>query len=121
MDAGSDRLTPAQLSQLRAALEAKRDELRRVIAARMRATAEGDDELTEEGDAATREISITEDDGVAAVDRRLLGDVERALAKMEAGTYGASEASGDPIPFERLKAIPWARNDADEEETLERR
>jgi DnaK suppressor protein len=121
MDAGTDRLSSAQLSQLRAALEAKRTELRRVIAARVRATADGDDELIEEGDVAAREIGITEADGVAEVDRRLLNDVERALAKMEAGTYGASEASGDPIPYARLKAIPWARNDADEEEVRERR
>jgi DnaK suppressor protein len=47
-------------------------------------------------------------------DRALLGEVERALRKLDAGTYGISEASGEPIAFERLRAIPWARTDADE-------
>ncbi len=28
---------------------------------------------------------------------------------MEKGTYGICEVSGTPIPRERLKAIPWAR------------
>ena len=37
-----------------------------------------------------------------------------ALRKIEDGSYGISEASGDPIPFERLRAVPWARTDSDE-------
>ena len=37
-----------------------------------------------------------------------------ALRKIEDGSYGISEASGDPIPFERLHAVPWARTDSDE-------
>lgn len=121
MDSGNQKLTPVQLSELRAALEAKRSELRRVIAARVRATAEGDEELIEDGDHATHDIGLTEALGVAEIDRGLLGDVERALAKMEAGSYGTSEVSGEPIPFDRLKAIPWARNDAGEEDVRERR
>ncbi len=56
-------LTSAQLAELRTALEAKREELRRVIAARLRATAEDDEELIEEGDVATR--------GIGRVDFRL--------------------------------------------------
>jgi DnaK suppressor protein len=45
-----------------------------------------------------------------------LADVDRALAKIAAGTYGKSEVTGRPIPVERLRAIPWARLAADEEE-----
>ena len=47
-------------------------------------------------------------------DRELLSDVNYALRKIEDGSYGISEASGDPIPFERLRAVPWARTDSDE-------
>ena len=47
-------------------------------------------------------------------DRELLSDVNYALRKIEDGSYGISEASGDPIPFERLHAVPWARTDTDE-------
>lgn len=47
-------------------------------------------------------------------DREMLSDVNYALRKIEDGSYGISEASGDPIPFERLRAVPWARTDSDE-------
>jgi DnaK suppressor protein len=38
-----------------------------------------------------------------------LHDVEAALAKMESGGYGTCERCGEPIPLERLDAIPSAR------------
>ena len=38
-----------------------------------------------------------------------VGEIDHALAKLEDGTYGICEISGQPIPKERLKAIPWAR------------
>ena len=38
--------------------------------------------------------------------RQTIGDIDAALARIEAGTYGYSEVSGQPIPRERLEAIP---------------
>lgn len=40
------------------------------------------------------------------VDDRRLHRIERALQKIEEGTYGLSDASGDPIPKARLEATP---------------
>lgn len=40
--------------------------------------------------------------------RSNLRDVERALAKIDAGTYGTCERCGNPIAPERLEALPWA-------------
>ncbi|MEO6950883.1 MAG: TraR/DksA family transcriptional regulator [Polyangia bacterium] len=40
--------------------------------------------------------------------RRELVSIEQALARMDAGTYGISERTGEPIPLARLRAIPWA-------------
>jgi DnaK suppressor protein len=37
-----------------------------------------------------------------------LRDVERAIAKLDEGTYGDCDECGSPIGRERLKAIPWA-------------
>ena len=45
-----------------------------------------------------------------------LGQVRRALERLEAGTYGLSERSGKPIPKERLIAVPEATLTLDEEE-----
>jgi RNA polymerase-binding transcription factor DksA len=36
-------------------------------------------------------------------------EVLTALGRIERGTYGICELTGDPIEAERLKAIPWAR------------
>jgi DnaK suppressor protein len=46
--------------------------------------------------------------------------VERALTKLEQGTYGLSDVSGEPIPRERLEAIPEAICTLEEEGALER-
>jgi DnaK suppressor protein len=41
--------------------------------------------------------------------RETLVDVERALAKLDAGTYGTCEDCGKPIGDDRLEAMPAAR------------
>jgi DnaK suppressor protein len=47
---------------------------------------------------------------VATHDRagEVLADVERALAKIEEGTYGKCDVCGQPIGEARLEALPWA-------------
>jgi DnaK suppressor protein len=37
-----------------------------------------------------------------------LVDIERALVKLDEGSYGTCDVCGDPIAAERLAAIPWA-------------
>ena len=41
--------------------------------------------------------------------RSSLMDVERALRKLDAGTYGVCERCGNLIGADRLEAIPWTR------------
>jgi DnaK suppressor protein len=41
--------------------------------------------------------------------REQVEEIDRALAKLENGTYGICEVSGDLIPKARLQAIPQAR------------
>jgi len=38
----------------------------------------------------------------------ILDKIDRALAKIAEGTYGLSDLSGEPIPIERLEAVPYA-------------
>jgi RNA polymerase-binding transcription factor DksA len=47
-------------------------------------------------------------------DQMLLEQVERALRRMDDGTYGTSEVTGRPIPIERLEALPWATTNVDD-------
>ena len=55
------------------------------------------------------------DEGRADDLRDDLAAVERAEARLAAGTYGLSVESGEPIPDERLEAIPTAERTAEEE------
>jgi DnaK suppressor protein len=55
------------------------------------------------------------DAGLADDLREDLAAVERAEARLAAGTYGVSVESGKPIPDERLEAIPTAERTAEEE------
>jgi RNA polymerase-binding transcription factor len=55
------------------------------------------------------------DEGLADDLRKELAAVERAEARLAAGTYGISVESGKPIPDERLEALPTAERTADEE------
>ena len=70
-----------------------------------------DGELIEEGEV---------DEALAVQLRAELEAVERAEKRLEDGTYGFSVDSGEPIPAERLEAIPWAERTTEEQERYER-
>ena len=72
------------------------------------------------GDEATE---LYEDEYEAGLAERLRGDldaVERAEARLAAGTYGLSVESGQPIPDERLELVPTAERTAEEQARFER-
>lgn len=47
--------------------------------------------------------------GMSSTEQETLYEVDDALRRIEDGTYGICERTGQPIPAERLKAVPWAR------------
>jgi len=51
----------------------------------------------------------------ADLDRDTLEQIDRALQRIEGGTYGVSEVSGKPIPIDRLEAVPYATTLVDEQ------
>jgi DnaK suppressor protein len=68
-----------------------------------------------------QELDALERDGHLVVrDVERLERIDRALKKIEEGTYGLSDRSGEPIPRERLEAVPEALYTLSEEEGLER-
>jgi DnaK suppressor protein len=73
------------------------------------------DEVAAEDDAGLiGEKSV--DDALLSDLRRRLEAIERAEKRLAEGTYGLSVDSGEPIPKERLQAIPWAERTKDEQE-----
>jgi DnaK suppressor protein len=60
------------------------------------------------------------DDALRAQLRGELEALERAERRLEEGSYGFSVESGDPIPAERLEAVPWAERTQEEQGRYER-
>jgi RNA polymerase-binding protein DksA len=59
------------------------------------------------------------DAGLEEGAQHTLEEVDAALARIDAGTYGTCEACGKPIGPERLSAIPWARLCIDDQRRAE--
>jgi RNA polymerase-binding transcription factor DksA len=58
---------------------------------------------------------------LAATDRKLIKEIDDALARIEAGTFGLCEITGKPITAERLQELPWTRYSIEAARDLERR
>lgn len=77
---------------------------------------EGDDRV-EPGDLDSEDLYQDEYNAGRLEDlRRELDAVDRAEARLVAGTYGISIESGKPIPDERLEAFPTAERTVEEQD-----
>jgi RNA polymerase-binding transcription factor len=96
-------------------LQAERERIERALAG---VRPEDDAEPADEQDPFNLATDLYQDEldqGLAQGLRQELAAVERAEARLTAGTYGLSIESGEPIPDERLEAIPTAERTAEEE------
>ena len=64
------------------------------------------DEESGEGD--TLAVERDFDLALSAQARQQVDEIDAALERIDDGTYGLCRVSGQPIPKERLQAIPWA-------------
>jgi DnaK suppressor protein len=71
-------------------------------------------------DDAQRLDALERDGNLVVRDVDRLERVDRALKKIEEGTYGLSDMSGEPIPRARLEALPEALLTLTEEKNHER-
>jgi DnaK suppressor protein len=58
---------------------------------------------------------------LAAVDRKLIKEIDDAINRIDDGTYGLCEMTGKPIKLERLEVLPWARFSIEAASEIERR
>ena len=63
----------------------------------------------EDSEIAIYKQSFATSNNIRAQIQERLPEIERALAKINQGTYGICEKTGEFIGYKRLKAIPWAR------------
>lgn len=104
-------LDEATLARLRAALDDQRDNLRKEIIEQGADPDSDDAAIDVERGFADSAQSTAERARLISVVKALrtnLRDVERALTKMDLGTYGLCERCGQVISPERLEALPWA-------------
>ncbi len=94
--------------EIRRTLEERRDETRARVAALAKrpelGAAQGFGKRI--GDGTTEAISRITDIGVGRSLETSLARTERALEKLDDGTYGRCDACGGPIPPRRLEAMP---------------
>src|SRR6266446_971327 len=104
-------LTQEDLGHFRQRLESERDAIKRRIAERSRdskETVREESGVGDSGDDATRLNDLEVEADENEVDRVTLAQINRALGRIDDGTYGVSEFSGKPIPKARLEAVPYA-------------
>ena len=111
--ATADEWSAAELAEVRTELEAQATALRSEIdRAEVASEKLKRDQSTEgsgdEADAGSKTFEREHEMSLANNSRDLLVQVERALARLDAGTYGRCEECGNPIPKARLQAFPRA-------------
>jgi DnaK suppressor protein len=114
--AGKITHTKKELDELRQRLEVERAELQDQLTtieetsfANSQSDISGEVSFDEENaDAGTFTFERERDLSIENNVRDLMGKIDRALARMDDGTYGACSRCGKPIEKARLKALPYA-------------
>jgi len=98
-------------AEIRTVLERARDELRREIETLTAAPRDPMGAVSfgkRVGEGTSQAVErIAQVDAARRLDEKLQ-DVERALVKLDEGTYGTCDVCGERIAPDRLEAIPWA-------------
>ncbi|MCC0098650.1 TraR/DksA C4-type zinc finger protein [Streptomyces flavotricini] len=123
---GEDPWTPAEVAEARAELQSEvlrlRDELQAsdaAISGLMRDS--GDGAGDDQADTGTKNITRESELALAANAREMLEQTERAVERLDAGTYGLCENCGQPIGKARMQAFPRATLCVDCKQKQERR
>jgi len=110
--AGDDRFLAEQRAELvreRASYEEQAESLRMDAEQLAEDMEPGDVQFDEEsGEGDTLNVERERDLLLSAQARAAVDEIDRALAKLDAGTYGICERCAKPIPKVRLKALPYA-------------
>lgn len=123
---GEDPWTPEEVEAARSVLSSEIDRLRSELEAASAALAglmrdSGDGAGDDEADTGTKNITREHEMSLAANAQEMLDQTERALARLDAGTYGLCEVCGNPIGKARMQAFPRATLCVEDKQKQERR
>lgn len=107
------------IAELRRQLLLRRDAIRRALQGDLAALAELREMSGDEADFAAGSSSSEINSQLAEVESREIQQIDNALARMEAGTYGICEVTGKQIPLPRLEALPYATTTIEAQRMLE--
>lgn len=113
-------LTQEELKQLRKRLLEERVAVQERLMRHMQEAVDDNDNLPDEMDIAARQTDQAYLFRLADKEKKLLSEIDHALAKFERGTFGLCEGTGEPIGFKRLELRPWTRFSLEYKERLER-
>ena len=121
--AESDLFTTEELANFR---EILLEEKRKIVAKAKAAVEAGaialdTNEMMDEVDLASATIEQNLTFRLLDRERIMLGEIERALAKIKNGDFGYCEGTGEAIPKKRLELAPWTRHSVKHKEKLEDR
>ena len=110
----TNNLSPAEISKFKTLLLAKRNEiLGNVLSMEDETLRRQRSDLsnmpTHMADIGTDNYEIENTLHLVDSERKILAEINGALLRIEEGTYGICEGSGEQISKPRLQAIPWAR------------
>ncbi len=106
----SERVVPHDWSKQRQTLlELREDVLKSMHVLAEEAREENPNYSLHMADAATDAIDRDVFLGLVSYEQESLYEIDAALERIEEGTYGLCELTGQSIPMDRLEAIPWAR------------
>jgi len=117
--------TKAELAAIRKELQAELKEMQAAYDVSVRdlnalQTAGNDGAGDDQADAGSKTFEREQEQSIAANRHDLLIQIEHAIERIDAGTYGICENCGRPIPKARLKALPMATLDAECKSRAER-
>lgn len=123
---GEDPWTAEEVSAARSELTGEITRLRNELEASGLALAglmrdSGDGAGDDEADTGTKNITREHEMSLAANAQEMLEQTERALARLDAGTYGLCEICGNPIGKARMQAFPRATLCVEDKQKQERR
>ncbi|MFJ9886691.1 TraR/DksA family transcriptional regulator [Streptomyces sp. NPDC091287] len=123
---GEEPWTPEEVTEARTLLTSETLRLRSELEASGAALAglmrdSGDGAGDDEADTGTKNITREHELSLAANAQEMLEQTERALARLEAGTYGLCEVCGKPIGKARMQAFPRATLCVEDKQKQERR
>jgi DnaK suppressor protein len=110
-------LTAAQLCDLAERMTGKRRELvERARQLEQQMATSDDCSLADAADAASAQEDRLRARAMLEQHQQAIGEIDAALRRLEIGTYGVSDTTGEPISYQRLALVPWARTDIDHKE-----